>query len=88
MDFTEHSFLQVFFIVLWILMPAYLSNTFAVITGGKFPIDQGKIHSDGNRILGDGSLRAYYWAHSIILQRTILYFFGRFLNDTWMRATL
>jgi len=54
MDFTEHSFLQVFFIVLWILMPAYLSNTFAVITGGKFPIDQGKIHSDGNRILGDG----------------------------------
>ncbi len=54
MDLTEHSFLQVFFIVLWIMMPAYLSNTFAVITGGKFPIDQGKIHSDGNRILGDG----------------------------------
>lgn len=54
MDLTEHSFLQIFFIVLWIMMPAYLSNTFAVITGGKFPIDQGKIHSDGNRILGDG----------------------------------
>jgi CDP-2,3-bis-(O-geranylgeranyl)-sn-glycerol synthase len=54
MDLTEHSFLQVFFIVLWIMMPAYLSNTFAVITGGKFPIDQEKIHSDGNRILGDG----------------------------------
>ena len=54
MDLTGHSFLQVFFIVLWIMMPAYLSNTFAVITGGKFPIDQGKIHSDGNRILGDG----------------------------------
>ena len=54
MDLTEHSFLQVFFIVLWIMMPAYLSNTFAVIAGGKFPIDQGKIHSDGNRILGDG----------------------------------
>jgi CDP-2,3-bis-(O-geranylgeranyl)-sn-glycerol synthase len=54
MDLNEHSFLQVFFIVLWIMMPAYLSNTFAVITGGKFPIDQGKIHSDGNRILGDG----------------------------------
>jgi len=54
MDLNEHSFLQVFFIVLWIMMPAYLSNTFAVITGGKFPIDQEKIHSDGNRILGDG----------------------------------
>ncbi len=54
MDLTEHSFVQIFFIVLWIMMPAYLSNTFAVITGGKFPIDQGKIHSDGNRILGDG----------------------------------
>ena len=54
MDLTEHSFLQIFFIVLWIMMPAYLSNTFAVITGGKYPIDQGKLHSDGNRILGDG----------------------------------
>lgn len=54
MDLTEHSFVQIFFIVLWIMMPAYLSNTFAVITGGKYPIDQGKLHSDGNRILGDG----------------------------------
>ena len=54
MDLTEHSFIQIFFIVLWIMMPAYLSNTFAVITGGKYPIDQGKLHRDGNRILGDG----------------------------------
>jgi CDP-diglyceride synthetase len=54
MNLTDHSFLEVFFIVLWIMMPAYLSNTFAVITGGRFPIDQGKIHRDGNRILGDG----------------------------------
>ena len=54
MDLTEHPFLQIFFIVLWIMMPAYLSNTFAVITGGKYPIDQGKLYSDGNRILGDG----------------------------------
>ena len=54
MDLTAHSFLQIFFIVLWIMMPAYLSNTFAVITGGKYPIDQGKLHSDRNRILGDG----------------------------------
>ncbi|MAW93180.1 MAG: hypothetical protein CMA32_01660 [Euryarchaeota archaeon] len=54
MDLTQHSFIQIFFIVLWIMMPAYLSNTFAVITGGKYPIDQGKLHNDGNRILGDG----------------------------------
>jgi len=54
MNLEEHSFIQVLFIVLWIMMPAYLSNTFAVISGGRFPIDQGKTHSDGNRILGDG----------------------------------
>ena len=54
MDLTEHSFIQIFFIVLWIMMPAYLANTFAALTGGKYPIDQGKMHSDGNRILGDG----------------------------------
>ena len=36
------------------MAPAYLANTIAVLTGGKYPIDQGKLHSDGNRILGDG----------------------------------
>ena len=41
MDLTEHSFIQIFFIVLWIMMPAYLANTIAVLTGGKYPIDQG-----------------------------------------------
>jgi CDP-2,3-bis-(O-geranylgeranyl)-sn-glycerol synthase len=46
--------IESFFIVLWIMMPAYLANTIAVLTGGRYPIDQGKIHSDGNRILGDG----------------------------------
>ena len=35
-------------------MPAYLANTIAVLTGGKYPIDQGKTLADGNRILGDG----------------------------------
>ncbi len=42
------------FIVLWIMMPAYLANTIAVVTGGRFPIDQGKKLGDGNRILGNG----------------------------------
>ena len=51
---SGHHTIQIFFIVLWIMMPAYLANTIAVLTGGKYPIDQGKMHSDGNRILGDG----------------------------------
>jgi|TARA_B110000881_G_C18520279_1_gene487221 CDP-2,3-bis-(O-geranylgeranyl)-sn-glycerol synthase len=49
--------------VLWLFLPGYLSNTTAML-GGKWipsmtgmpikPIDGGKNHSDGNRILGDG----------------------------------
>jgi len=54
MDLGSYTMIGSFFIVLWIMMPAYLANTIAVLTGGKYPIDQGKIHSDGNRILGDG----------------------------------
>ena len=54
MDLESYTMIENFFIVLWIMMPAYLANTIAVLTGGKYPIDQGKIHSDGNRILGDG----------------------------------
>ena len=34
--------------------PAYIANSVAVLTGGKYPIDQGRTLSDGNRILGDG----------------------------------
>ena len=50
-------------LVLWLYLPGYLSNTAAML-GGKWipdmtgipvkPIDGGKVHSDGNRILGDG----------------------------------
>ena len=54
MDLESYTMIENFFIVLWIMMPAYLANTIAVLTGGKYPIDQGRIHSDGNRILGDG----------------------------------
>jgi len=54
MDLESYTMIESFFIVLWIMMPAYLANTIAVLTGGRYPIDQGKIHSDGNRILGDG----------------------------------
>ena len=54
MNLEEYSIVQAFFIVLWIMMPAYLANTIAVVTGGRFPIDQGKKMGDGNRILGNG----------------------------------
>ena len=54
MNFEELSLLNTIFIVLWIMGPAYIANSVAVLTGGKYPIDQGKTLSDGNRILGDG----------------------------------
>ena len=50
-------------LVLWLYLPGYLSNTTAML-GGKwipdrtgitvYPIDGGKIHSDGIRLLGEG----------------------------------
>ncbi len=48
--------------VLWLYLPGYLVNTWAMLWGkwlpktgyGPWPIDGGKRHSDGNRILGDG----------------------------------
>ena len=54
MDLESYSTLECMFVVLVIMVPAYLANTIAVLTGGKYPIDQGKLYSDGNRILGDG----------------------------------
>jgi len=53
-DLESYSILECIFVVLLIMAPAYLSNTIAVLTGGRYPIDQGKLYSDGNRILGDG----------------------------------
>ncbi|MCX7999232.1 MAG: CDP-2,3-bis-(O-geranylgeranyl)-sn-glycerol synthase [Leptospiraceae bacterium] len=40
--------------VIWILLPAYTPNNFAVILGGLKPMDFGKNFIDGSRILGDG----------------------------------
>ena len=54
MNLESYSIPESMFVVLLIMSPAYLANTIAVLTGGKYPIDQGKLHSDGNRILGDG----------------------------------
>ena len=50
MDLESYSMLERILVVLLIMSPAYLANTSAVLTGGKYTIDQGKIHKDGNRI--------------------------------------
>ena len=54
MNLESLSLVECCLSVLWIMMPAYLANTIAVLTGGKFPIDQGRTMADGNRFLGDG----------------------------------
>ena len=54
MNLEELSLLNAIITVLWIMGPAYIANSVAVLTGGKYPIDQGRTLSDGNRILGDG----------------------------------
>ncbi len=38
----------------WLMLPAYTPNNFAVLVGGGKPIDLGKSFVDGRRILGDG----------------------------------
>jgi len=39
---------------IWLLLPAYTPNNFAVVFGGGTPLDFGKHFIDGKRILGDG----------------------------------
>lgn len=39
---------------IWLMLPAYTPNNFAVVFGGGTPIDFGKKFFDGRRILGDG----------------------------------
>ena len=61
-DFGETSLFIISITVLWIYLPGFLVNTFAMMWGkwlpktgyGPWPIDGGRIHKDGNRILGDG----------------------------------
>ena len=50
MNLEELSLLNAIITVLWIMGPAYIANSVAVLTGGKYPIDQGRTLSDGNRI--------------------------------------
>ena len=39
---------------LWLMFPAYVANSSAVLLAGTVPIDLGKNFSDGRRILGPG----------------------------------
>lgn len=39
---------------IWLMLPAYLPNNVAALTGGGTPIDMGRKWSDGRRIFGDG----------------------------------
>lgn len=36
------------------MLPAYVPNSAAVILGGGTPIDGGRVHEDGRRLLGNG----------------------------------
>ena len=58
----DNGFLILILYTLWIYLPGFLVNTFAMMWGkwfpktgyGPWPIDGGKNWKDGNRILGDG----------------------------------
>jgi CDP-2,3-bis-(O-geranylgeranyl)-sn-glycerol synthase len=39
---------------LWLMGPAYLANMSAVKLGGGAPMDGGRVHKDGKRVLGPG----------------------------------
>lgn len=51
---------------LWLMIPAYIVNPGAVVTGGGTPMDLGRRAWDGERILGDGKTwRGYFGGVSI-----------------------
>jgi len=59
---SQLSIISAALMVLWLYLPGFLANTFAMMWGkwlpktgyGPWPIDGGKNWKDGNRILGDG----------------------------------
>ncbi len=59
---TELGMISAALMVLWLYLPGFLANTFAMMWGkwlpktgyGPWPIDGGRNWKDGNRILGDG----------------------------------
>ena len=59
---TEMSLVLLALMTLWLYLPGFIANTFAMMWGkwlpktgyGPWPIDRGKVMKDGNRMLGDG----------------------------------
>ena len=59
---TDLHFLSLVLMTLWLYLPGFIANTFAMMWGkwlpktgyGPWPIDGGKTLKDGNRMLGDG----------------------------------
>ena len=51
---------------LWIMLPAYLPNSFAAVFGGGKKIDGGRTLSDGRRILGDGKTWRGFFAGTLL----------------------
>ena len=62
MDATEMGVILLALMTLWLYLPGFIANTFAMMWGkwlpktgyGPWPIDGGRVMSDGNRMLGDG----------------------------------
>ncbi len=46
--------LYIILTAIWLLLPSYTPNNFAVVFGGGKPIDLGRNFIDGGRLLGDG----------------------------------
>jgi CDP-2,3-bis-(O-geranylgeranyl)-sn-glycerol synthase len=46
--------LKIIVAALFAMLPAYVSNPVAVLTGGGRPMDGGRVWKDGERVLGDG----------------------------------
>jgi CDP-2,3-bis-(O-geranylgeranyl)-sn-glycerol synthase len=53
-NISVDSFLIALLSALWIMLPAYIPNSAAALLGGGIPIDGGRVHRDGRRLLGDG----------------------------------
>ena len=51
---SNNFILQSLLSAVWIMLPAYLPNPVAALSGGGTPIDQGRNFRDGRRIFGDG----------------------------------
>ncbi len=42
------------FSIIWFILPPYIANMSPAVWGGGPPLDGGRIHSDGHRLLGKG----------------------------------